>query len=386
MSEITRYLRFTIWYRVEHWTFMLSFSVLAITGLVQKFATASISIWIIDLLGGIENVRIIHHTSAIVTMFVVIYHIGAIGYRWYVRRVRPTMLPSVKDVTDAWQALQYNLGFRKNYPQGDRYTFAEKVEYYAVMWGTIVMAVTGFMMWNPIATTNFLPGEVIPASKVAHGLEAILAVTAIIIWHLYHVLIRHFNKSMYMGYIDEVEMIEDHPLELADIKAGTAQRPVDPELKKKRQRIFIPIYIAIAAVMLVGVYAFVAYEQTAITTRPPAEDVNVFVPLTPTPFPTAVPSSSPSTDAPTSWDDGFGDLFDDSCGMCHNGSLQQGSLDLTTYQAAILGGTNGPGIVPGDPDSSLLIVRQTTGDHPGQLSPEEITLLRTWIEEGAPEK
>ena len=385
MSEITRYLRFTIWYRVEHWTFMLSFSVLAITGLVQKFATASISIWTIDLLGGIENVRIIHHTSAIVTMFVVIYHIGAIGYRWYVRRVRPTMLPSIKDVTDAWQALQYNLGFRKNYPQGDRYTFAEKVEYYAVVWGTIVMAVTGFMMWNPIATTNFLPGEVIPASKVAHGLEAILAVTAIIIWHLYHVLIRNFNKSMYMGYIDEVEMIEDHPLELADIKAGTAQRLVNPELKKKRQRIFWPVYIVFAAVMLVGVYAFVAYEETAITTRPPAEDVIVFAPLTPTPLPTPIPSQPPSADTPNNWEDGFASLFEGRCTLCHGVSISQGGLDLTSYQKSLEGGLNGPAIVPGDPDTSLVIMRQLTGDHPGQFSGEEISIIRAWIEAGAPE-
>ena len=243
MSDIKNYLRFTLWHRLEHWSFMISFSVLAVTGLVQKFSGSALSIWLIDLMGGIENVRIIHHISAIVTMLVVIYHVGAIGYRLFVRRVRPTMLPGIRDIKDAWQALLYNLGRRTRYPQGDRYTFAEKVEYYAVVWGTIVMAITGFMMWNPIATTRVLPGEVIPAAKVAHGLEAILAVSAILIWHMYHVFIRHFNKSMYTGLIPEEEMVEEHPLELADLKAGTAHRPVDPEEKKKRQRIFIPIYL-----------------------------------------------------------------------------------------------------------------------------------------------
>jgi len=365
---------------------MLSFSILAVTGLVQKLSSSPLSIWLIDLLGGIESVRTIHHISAIVTMLVVIYHIGAVGYRLYVSRVRPTMLPGVKDITDAWQALLYNLGIREHYPQGDRYTFAEKIEYYAVVWGTIVMAITGFMMWNPIATTNVLPGEVIPAAKVTHGLEAILAVLAIIIWHMYHVFVRHFNKSMYTGFIHESEMIEEHPLELADIKAGSAHRHIDPEKKKQRQRIFFPIYAIIAAVMLLGVYAFVANEETAISTLPPAENITVFVPLTPTPIPTAAPTSPPSNDAPTSWEDGFGDLFTDKCGMCHNGSIQQGDLDLTTYQATLLGGTNGPGIIPKDPDNSLVIIRQITGDHPGQLNPEEISQVRAWIEDGAPEK
>ncbi|UCF60859.1 MAG: hypothetical protein JSV37_14045, partial [Anaerolineaceae bacterium] len=88
----------------------------------------------------------------------------------------------------------------------------------------------------------------------------------------------------------------------------------------------------------------------------------------------------------TSWQDGFADLFSEKCGMCHSSSSALGGLDLSNYQAALEGGASGPAIVPGDPDASLLLTRQATGDHPGQLDGDELALVRQWIEAGALEE
>jgi hypothetical protein len=242
------------------------------------------------------------------------------------------------------------------------------------------------MMWNPIATTRVLPGAVVPAAKAAHGGEALLAVLAIIIWHLYHVHLRHLNLSMINGYLSEEEMLEDHPLELADMKAGIAERPVDPQALKRRRRIFFPVYTVAIAVMLAGIYFFTTYEETAITTLPPAEEVLVFAPLTPTPFPTPLPTQTPAPERAESWQDGFADLFQEKCGACHSSSTALGGLDLSEYQAALRGGGSGPAIVPGDPDASILLARQASGDHPGQLDGDELALVRQWIEAGAPEE
>lgn len=63
-----------------------------------------------------------------------------------------------------------------------------------------------------------------------------------------------------------------------------------------------------------------------------------------------------------------------------------GGLDLTSYQSALTGGKSGPVVVPGDPDNSPVIIRQEAGNHPGQLSPEDIDILREWISTGALEK
>lgn len=383
MSEKrSKYLRFAIPERTEHWLFVFTFATLAMTGLVQKFASLGIAQGIVIMLGGIETVRVIHRLAATMMMFETIYHIGVVGYKIYVRRSPMDMLPSLNDIRLAWKAFLYNLGFVKEKVQQGRYTFDEKAEYWAVVWGTVIMAITGFTMWNPIATTRYLPGQYIPAAKAAHGAEAVLAVLAIIVWHFYHVHLRRFNTSMINGHLDEQEMLEEHPLELADLKAGANIR-VAPEILRKRRRIYFPIYAVIAAFMLAGVYAFVTIEETSITTLPPADRVSIYAPLTPTPLPTALPTKLPQEIGAT-WDTGVGALFQEKCVLCHSSPSGLGGLDLSDYQPALTGGASGLLIIPGDSANSLLIIRQTTGDHPGQFSIEEIAHVRDWIDIGAP--
>ncbi|TET83354.1 MAG: hypothetical protein E3J37_05595 [Anaerolineales bacterium] len=382
-KEPRSHMRFALPQRIEHWVFVASMAALAITGLAQKFATTTLAQGIVSILGGVESARIIHHISAIIMMFQTIFHVGVVGYKVYVLRIPMSMLPGLRDIRAAWQMLLHNFGFKNRKPQEGRYTFAEKAEYWAVVWGTVVMAITGFMMWNPISTTRLLPGEFIPAAKAAHGGEALLAVLAIIVWHLYHVHLRHFNKSMFSGKLSEDEMLAEHPLELADLRAGVLAKP-DPVLVRKRQRVFFPVYSVTAAAMLLGTYLFVGFEETAITTVVPAEEVIIFAPLTPTPLPTPLPTRQPVPMGNT-WETGIADLFSQKCGLCHAGDLILGGLDLSNYQTALMGGNSGAAIVPGDPDASMLMTIQSAGGHPGQLSEEELSQIKEWIEGDAPE-
>ncbi|HEX9386225.1 MAG TPA: c-type cytochrome domain-containing protein, partial [Anaerolineales bacterium] len=316
--------------------------------------------------------------------------------------------PSLQDVKDAWQAFMYNIGRAKTPPQMGRYTFEEKMEYWAFAWGAIIMGATGFTMWNPISTVKFLPGEVIPAAKAAHGGEALLAVLAIIIWHMYGVHIKRFNKSMWTGRISETEMLHEHPLELADIKSGMADRPVDAATMSKRQRAYFPVAAVLALFMLGGVYGFVNAEKTALTTTErQAPTVEVFVPQTPTPAPTqtptvpatetSLPTSTPAGAQPTAdstpatpglsltWDSAIGALLQAKCGTCH-GTAATAGLNLSTYADAMKGGNSGLAIIPGDAANSLIVQKQQAGGHPGQLTTDEIEQLIEWINAGALEK
>ena len=294
-KENTRtYERFPIARRIEHFAMLLSFTTLGLTGLPQRFADASISISFVNMIGGIENLRTIHHVAAIVMMLGTAWHILVFGYMAYVRRTRMSMLPSLQDAKDGLQAFMYNIGISKTFPQMGRFTFEEKMEYWAFVWGAIVMGATGFMMWNPISTVKFLPGEIVPAAKAAHGGEAVLAVLAIIIWHMYGVHIKRFNKSMFTGQMNEEDMLHEHPLELADIKAGIADRPVDPATLRKRQRIFFPVAAVLTIFMLGGIYGFVNAEDTALeTTERRIPTVEIYVPQTATPAPTQTPTPPP---------------------------------------------------------------------------------------------
>jgi cytochrome b subunit of formate dehydrogenase/mono/diheme cytochrome c family protein len=383
--------------RLEHLLVLLSFTTLAITGLVQKFALSPISVFVITHWGGIENVRATHHVAATVLMLVVIFHLLEIGYKAFVLRAPFTMLPGFQDVKDAWMALRYNLGFGKSRPQMGRYSFEEKAEYWALAWGILIMALTGFAMWNPLATVRLLPGDFIPAAKTAHGAEAILAVLAIIVWHMYGVHVKRFNKAMWTGQLTEEEMLHEHPLELADIKAGLGRRTSPAKELDKRRMIYYPVAAILGAAMLFGVYGFVSGEKTAITTVPAQiATLPIYVPQTPTPLPptatplpaaTAAPTAETGTTAagPVTWID-VGSLLAARCGTCHNATALTAGLSFATYADAMKGGKDGAVIVPGDAGSSLLIQVQSKGGHPGQLTDEELALVRAWIDAGAAER
>lgn len=382
------YVRFSLDQRIEHLLFLISFSILGITGLVQKYYFAPVSQTLIELMGGIEMTRIIHRINAVIMMAVSIYHIIALLYRLFVRRVSWTMLPGLDDLKHLIQDVAFYIGIRSRKAFYGRFNYAEKVEYLAVVWGTVVMAITGFMMWNPINTAKFLPGEWIPAAKAAHGGEALLAVLAILVWHFYHVHIRHFNKSMFTGKLNHHEMEEEHPAELAIINVPKVQTDDDRMALRRRQQIFVPVAFSMAIVMGFGLYEFVTFEDSAITTIPRLESAEVYVPITPTPRPTPTPTPTPDPNAPVgegTWEGEFYELIRNRCSTCH-ANTAVGGLRMDTYENTLKGGETGPGIVPGSADQSIIVTVQQAGGHPGQLTTEELTSLIEWIQAGAPEK
>ena len=280
MSEkMEQYPRFRLMARIEHIILLVSFSVLAITGLPQRYAATNWAQSMINFMGGIETVRIIHRYAAFILVAGSVYHLFTSAYRLYVKRERMRILPRVKDVQDVINTLRYNFGLIKDHPKMTKFNYGEKLEYWAVVWGTAVMAITGFMLWNPIAVTTLLPGEFIPAAKAAHSAEALLAVLSILIWHFYNVLIKTRNWSIFTGDLPKDQMEEEHALELERLEAGGTPWPglALPVLQHRRRIFFIVGTIAGVVILAVMVWLF-TFEETAITTLPVVTR-EVFVPL-----------------------------------------------------------------------------------------------------------
>ncbi len=286
-NETKQYPRFRIGARIEHFILMVTFTLLAVTGLPQMFSlTSPIARTMIELMGGIETVRILHRWAAFFLVVGSVYHVFTSAYRLYVKRERIRMVPEKKDLTDLIDFVRYNLGLSDEHPRMAKFNFGEKFEYWAVVWGTAVMTITGFMLWNPIATTAVLPGEVIPIALAAHGGEALLAVLAIVIWHMYNVHIKHFNPSMFTGNMPADQMEEEHALEKERLDGGGDPWPeIDRPVLERRRRAYLVVSTVLGVVILaVLIWAF-TFEQTAIQTVIPEATPDVFVPLTPTPLP-----------------------------------------------------------------------------------------------------
>jgi mono/diheme cytochrome c family protein len=74
------------------------------------------------------------------------------------------------------------------------------------------------------------------------------------------------------------------------------------------------------------------------------------------------------------------------CVECHGASDAELGLNLSTYEGVMAGSDYGTVIEPGNPEGSLLIDMIASGDMPEEgdpVPPEELDLIRTWIQEGA---
>ncbi len=219
--------RFSLSQRLQHGVQIFTFTTLCFTGLLQKFSSNESLETLIALLGGVERLRLVHRVAAAIFVVEVIYHAFELGWLILVKRSRLSMLPVVKDGRDALQMFKYFLGRTTQKPQFDRFDFKQKVEYLSLIWGSIVMISTGLLMWFPVQATFLLPGEAIPAARVAHGGEGLLACLVIFTWHMYSAHfapeVFPFDTTIFTGRISESRMIHEHPLEYARIMATDEQ-------------------------------------------------------------------------------------------------------------------------------------------------------------------
>jgi len=201
---------------------MVSFTCLALTGLPQRYGDADWARGLILVMGGLDTVRLVHHLAGIMLLFQGLYHIiESVLDSLFARRRSNAMLPRAQDVKDAVGQVAYLAGIRRETPRFGRYDFRHKLEYWSVIWGTLVMGVTGLILLFPAFATRYLPGVVVTASKVAHSYEALLAVLAIVVWHFYHAHLAGdsfpLDTSIFTGRISVEKMRDHHPLEYEQV-------------------------------------------------------------------------------------------------------------------------------------------------------------------------
>ncbi|MEZ4670577.1 MAG: cytochrome b/b6 domain-containing protein [Anaerolineae bacterium] len=271
------HVRFSPSQRFEHIILLVTFTGLALTGLPQKYGEQAWAQTMVQVMGGIESVRVLHRFLATLLMAEAIFHGGVISYKIFVLGKRASMIPSLRDARDVINWIAFNLGLRKSHPHLPRYNFGEKAEYLAVVWGTVIMVITGFMMWNPIATTTFVSGVAVPAARAAHGAEAVLAVLSIVTWHMYNVHFKRFNRSMFTGKLSNEAMLEEHAEELEHLEHGDGSMALPEEVLAKRKRRFWPYAAVMTAVLGIGLLWFITFENSAIQTVPRVDTV-IFAP------------------------------------------------------------------------------------------------------------
>lgn len=194
--------RFTKNEVIQHLLLLISFLTLAITGFALKYHSS----WWAELLqtfGMSEIVRqYIHRGAAVVMIVTGLYHLWYLIFTPRGRDVLYNLIPRFSDVTDARDSILYYLRLKKRKPSYDKYDYTEKAEYWALIWGTIVMGVTGFILWFPTIVGNWAPTWLIKVSELIHFYEAILATLAIVVWHWFFVIFHPREYPMSLTWID----------------------------------------------------------------------------------------------------------------------------------------------------------------------------------------
>lgn len=178
----------------QHTILMVSFIVLVISGFALRYEEA----WWTELLFGFEGgfaLRgLIHRAAAIVFCILILWHVIFLIATRRGREYWRDMLPRNHDFRYFFQRLGYNLGLRREVPASARFTYVQKAEYWALVWGSAVMVISGFMLWFDNTVINWFPKGALDIAWVVHFYEAWLATLAIVVWHFYSTI---FDPKVY---------------------------------------------------------------------------------------------------------------------------------------------------------------------------------------------
>jgi formate dehydrogenase gamma subunit len=195
--------RMNLWFRIAHWGVMLSFPILVVTGFALKYPDAWYARPLLLWEGSHFALRgLLHRIAAVILIASTIYHFIHLSVNRRDRAFLRAMLPQFKDSTDLVHVVLYNLGLRKDAPTFGKFNYAEKIEYWAFLWGTAIMALSGFLLWFNNFTLRHFAKWVADAATAVHFYEAILATFSILLWHFYITIFDPLVYPMDTAWLD----------------------------------------------------------------------------------------------------------------------------------------------------------------------------------------
>ena len=224
-----RVTRMNFSFRVAHWGVMLSFPILVYTGFALKFPDAwwarPLLLWEqrADFRGGV------HRAAAVLLLAATVYHIIHLAVNRRDRLFLKSMLPQFRDLTDLIVVLRYNLGRRTEPPKFAKFNYAEKMEYWAFLWGTGVMALSGFLLWFNNFVLRHFPKWITDAATAVHWYEALLATFSILLWHFYFVIFDPVVYPMDLAWLNGKVPAEHYEHTRPEYLAALRRAEIPPE-------------------------------------------------------------------------------------------------------------------------------------------------------------
>jgi cytochrome b subunit of formate dehydrogenase len=224
---------------VQHALLSIAFIVLVISGFALRYDQGFMARFFFGWEGGFEIRGIVHRAAAVLFICTIIWHVLFL-FSQRGRKFVKDMLPIPRDFKFFLRRLLYNLGFRRQrWECIQRFNYVEKAEYWALVWGTVVMVITGLMLWFDNWFIQFLPKGVLDVALVVHFYEAWLASLAIFVWHFYSVIfhphVYPMNPSWLTGQMPEEMYQHEHPGHLEEAREET-ERVIQRRIDRMKRR------------------------------------------------------------------------------------------------------------------------------------------------------
>lgn len=238
MGEVKYFRRFTKSQRITHIFVILSFLLLATTGMMLKFAHMGWANNLAKLIGGVQVAGNIHRFAAMITFGYFFFHLFSLFKMKREQQMKFTsfvfgpnsLMFNKQDIKDFIGTVKWFLGMGER-PSYGRWTYWEKFDYMAVFWGVAVIGFSGLILWFPEFFTKLFPGWLINVSQIIHSDEALLAVVFIFTIHFFNTHLRPqafpMDTVIFTGHVELEEYKADRPKEIEELeKAGTLENHV----------------------------------------------------------------------------------------------------------------------------------------------------------------
>ncbi|MGC4084290.1 MAG: hypothetical protein QM736_19815 [Vicinamibacterales bacterium] len=227
--------RFDAKARTLHIVVMTTFLALSATGIPLLFSDAPWARVLASLFGGFHGAGIVHRIMGATLLAAVAFHVFDVCYRAFVKGESgifwgPTsMVPQPRDFKQFWQQMQWFFR-RADYPKYEHFTYWEKFDYWAVLWGTALMGAAGLILWFPEAASRVLPGWMFNVALFVHGAEAALAIGFIFVVHFFNGHLRPgkfpMDTVIFTGVVPEEELKHERAGQYERLVATGALAPI----------------------------------------------------------------------------------------------------------------------------------------------------------------
>jgi cytochrome b subunit of formate dehydrogenase len=259
-----RVVRFSVAQRLFHFFLMLAFLTQAATGFSRMYIETAWGRALASFFGGYQWALTLHKWVGIFMLFLfgvhLLYVLNKIDWRRFPGSLQDpnSLLPRWFDLRQAIQHVRWFFG-RSAPPQFGRWAYWEKFDYWAVIWGMIVLGGTGILLAYSLNSTRFIPGWTLNVAFWIHRIEAILAIAHVFIIHFFIAHLRRHNfpmdRAMFEGTVSLDAARQEKPAWIARLEQDGELEAV--LVSKTNRQVRLLSYLVGFAAVCVGLFLLI---------------------------------------------------------------------------------------------------------------------------------